>query len=131
MSTNAPPDKRPISVLWLTSGLGCDGDSIAMTSATSPSIEDLLRGCLPGMPPVIDPNDIYSETRAGKLSPVVKGFAELVYVPNSGSNTVDVIDPHSSTSFHLDTVGQCDSRRWHGDHELRFPPLSASTEDPA
>jgi DNA-binding beta-propeller fold protein YncE len=50
---------------------------------------------LPGMPPVIDPNDIYSETRAGKLSPVVKGFAELVYVPNSGSNTVDVIDQHT------------------------------------
>ena len=53
MSATAPPDKRPINVLWLTSGLGCDGDSVAMTSATSPSIEDLLRGCLPGMPPLI------------------------------------------------------------------------------
>ena len=31
-------------VLWLTSGLGCDGDSIAMTAATNPSLEDLLRG---------------------------------------------------------------------------------------
>ena len=37
-----------MNVLWLTSGLGCDGDSLAMTSATNPSIEDLLRGCLPG-----------------------------------------------------------------------------------
>jgi YVTN family beta-propeller protein len=52
-------------------------------------------GPLPGMPPVIDPHDIYSETRAGKLSPAVKGFPDLVYVPNSGSNTVDVIDPHT------------------------------------
>ena len=50
---------------------------------------------LPGMPPVIDPNDIYSETHVGKLSPVVKAFPERVYVPNSGSNTVDVIDPHT------------------------------------
>jgi len=50
---------------------------------------------LPGMPPVVDPADIYSETRAGHLSPVVKGFPELVYVPNSGSGTVDVIDPHT------------------------------------
>src|ERR1700678_3446270 len=44
------------------------------------------------MPPVVDPNDIYSETHAGKLSPTVRGFAELVYVPHTGSNTVDVID---------------------------------------
>ncbi len=46
-------ERRPISVLWITSGLGCDGDSIAMTAATNPSIEDLLRGCMPGMPPVL------------------------------------------------------------------------------
>ena len=45
--------RRPVNVMWLTTGLGCDGDSIAMTSATNPSVEDLLRGCLPGMPPVI------------------------------------------------------------------------------
>ena len=43
----------PVRVLWMTSGLGCDGDSIALTAATNPSLEDLLRGCLPGMPPVI------------------------------------------------------------------------------
>lgn len=48
---------------------------------------------LPGMPPVIDPNDIYSEIRVGKLSPVVKNFPTRVYVPNSGGNSVDVIDP--------------------------------------
>src|SRR5580693_8171198 len=53
---------------------------------------------LPGMPPVMDANDIYSETRAGKLSPAAKGFPDLVYVPNSGSNTVDVIDPRT---FHI------------------------------
>jgi len=47
------------------------------------------------MPPVTDPNDIYSETHAGKLSPAVRGFPDLVYVPNSGSNTVDVIDPRT------------------------------------
>src|SRR5579883_2025360 len=50
---------------------------------------------LPGMPRVLNPNDIYSEARPGNLSPAVKGFPERVYVPNSGSNTVDVIDPHT------------------------------------
>jgi hydrogenase small subunit len=52
------PERHPVSLLWLTTGLGCDGDSIAMTSATNPSLEDLLRGCLPGMPPVILHNPV-------------------------------------------------------------------------
>jgi YVTN family beta-propeller protein len=48
---------------------------------------------LPGMPPVPDPQNIYSETASGKMSPAVKGFPARIYVPNSGSNVVDVIDP--------------------------------------
>jgi hydrogenase small subunit len=39
-------------IVWITAGLGCDGDTIAMTAATNPSIEDLLRGALPGIPSV-------------------------------------------------------------------------------
>jgi hydrogenase small subunit len=39
-----------IDILWLTAGLGCDGDTIAMTAATQPSLEDLLGGVLPGVP---------------------------------------------------------------------------------
>ena len=50
------------------------------------------RAVLPGMPPVLDWNNIYSEAAAGKLSPVVKDFPNYLYVPNSKSNTVDVID---------------------------------------
>jgi hydrogenase small subunit len=52
--------REPVSVLWITSGLGCDGDSIALTAATNPSLEDLLRGCLPGMPPVILYNPVFA-----------------------------------------------------------------------
>jgi len=48
---------------------------------------------LPGMPPVLDPNDIYAADRPGLLSSVVRGFVSRVYVPNTESNTVDVIDP--------------------------------------
>ena len=51
------------------------------------------QGPLPGMPPVVDPMDIYSEDRPGNLSPTVKGFKSLIYIPNPGSNSVDVIDP--------------------------------------
>lgn len=48
---------------------------------------------LPGMPPVLDPNDIYSETRQEKISPSIQNFPVRVYVPNGQSDTVDVIDP--------------------------------------
>jgi YVTN family beta-propeller protein len=45
------------------------------------------------MPPVTDPKNIYAETSAGKLSPATRNITPRIYVPNSGSNTVDVIDP--------------------------------------
>jgi YVTN family beta-propeller protein len=48
---------------------------------------------VPGMPPVIDPNNLYSETQAGKLSPAVSGALPRVYVPDRQSNDVTVIDP--------------------------------------
>jgi hydrogenase small subunit len=41
---------QEIEVLWITAGLGCDGDTIAMTAATQPSLEDLVQGALPGIP---------------------------------------------------------------------------------
>ena len=46
-----------------------------------------------GMPPVPDPQNLYSETAAGKLSPAVQGDLERVYVPHVTSNDVYVIDP--------------------------------------
>lgn len=45
------------------------------------------------MPPVLDPSDIYAADHAGNLSPAVRDFPSRIYVPNSGSNTVDIIDP--------------------------------------
>jgi hydrogenase small subunit len=46
------PALEELDVLWLTAGLGCDGDTIAVTAATQPSIEDLILGALPGIPRV-------------------------------------------------------------------------------
>jgi YVTN family beta-propeller protein len=37
--------------------------------------------------------DVYAADRPGRLSPAVRRFRSLIYVPNSGSNTVDEIDP--------------------------------------
>src|SRR4051794_41252538 len=46
------PAIREVDVLWITAGLGCDGDTISITAATQPSIEDILLGALPGLPKV-------------------------------------------------------------------------------
>jgi YVTN family beta-propeller protein len=50
---------------------------------------------VPGMPPVVDPNNLYSETRPDKLSPAVAKHLSRVYVPNRKSNDVWVIDPET------------------------------------
>jgi hydrogenase small subunit len=54
MTTNHPHRDTPpfaeIDVLWITAGLGCDGDTISMTAATQPSLEDILRVVYPGFP---------------------------------------------------------------------------------
>src|ERR1700692_578099 len=55
------------------------------------SLPDLLAG----MPPVVDPSNLYSETGAGKLSPAVAGALPRVCVPDVTSNDVYVIDPSS------------------------------------
>ena len=48
---------------------------------------------VPGMPAVIDKNNLYSEIVTGRISPATAGALERVYVPNRGANTVSVIDP--------------------------------------
>ena len=46
-------ERGTVHVLWTTAGLGCDGESVAMTAATSPSLEDLLSGVIPGSPRIV------------------------------------------------------------------------------
>jgi YVTN family beta-propeller protein len=48
---------------------------------------------LPGMPPPLDPDDLYAADRPGALSDAVRGDPFRVYVPNNLSDTVSVIDP--------------------------------------
>jgi hydrogenase small subunit len=41
-----------VHILWITAGLGCDGDSVSITAATQPGIEDVVLGAIPGLPKV-------------------------------------------------------------------------------
>jgi DNA-binding beta-propeller fold protein YncE len=52
----------------------------------------LSRAQLRGMPPPLDPHDVYAATRPGRLSPATAGALPYVYVPHTRSNEVVVID---------------------------------------
>jgi YVTN family beta-propeller protein len=64
-----------------------------------------MRAGLPGMPEY-DPSDVYEADRPNELSPVVKNFPNYVYVPNSDSNTVSVIDPATYKVVRTVDVGE-------------------------
>ncbi len=78
-------------LVWFfaTGGLG-GGTQPATTPAGS-----ARKSQSPRIPPLLDPNDVYAADRPGRLSPVVRRFPSRVYVPNSESNTVSVINPHT------------------------------------
>jgi YVTN family beta-propeller protein len=99
-------------------------------------------GPLPGMPPIIDPHNIYSEDTAGKINPAIKDFPALVYVPNTKSNTVDVIDQktfkivnhfpvgrepqHVTPSWDLKTLWALSD---HGDNIRRIDPATGKEHE--
>jgi YVTN family beta-propeller protein len=69
-----------------------------------PTRADLRTG-LPGMPPY-DPADVDFADGPDNLSPVVKDMPSFVYVPNSDSNTVSVIDPATYQVIRTVPVGE-------------------------
>jgi hydrogenase small subunit len=76
-----PPEV--IEILWINGGLSCDGESVAITGATQPSIEDLVMGAIPGLPKVNLHNpflsyengdefmDFFYQAEAGRLDPFI------------------------------------------------------------
>lgn len=77
---------------------GCGGGSSTSGHRTTPSpIGASHVGTAPSVPVAgsipasLDPSNVYAAERPGLLSPAVRGDPALVYVPNSVSNTVDVI----------------------------------------
>src|SRR6476661_1801817 len=60
------PAVPEIHVLWMTTGLGCDGDSVSVTAATLPSIEDVVMGAIPGLPKVHLHNPVLAFEQGGE-----------------------------------------------------------------
>ena len=72
-----------IDVLWITAGLGCDGETIALTGATQPSLEEIVLGAMPWAPKINFRNPLlarengdeflapFRQAAEGKLSPFI------------------------------------------------------------
>jgi YVTN family beta-propeller protein len=83
------------AVLAALAGCGTDqrsDEALGTKGAREPAKPKAVAG-LPGMPPVLDPKDAYAADRPNALAPVAKKFLSRVYVPNTESDTISVIDP--------------------------------------
>ena len=104
-------DKRPFagSALLLaalaTFGAGLWTAARAVDAPTAVPRAAAPVATVPGMAPVPDPSNLYSETAAGKMSANVAGALERVYVPNHKGHTVSVIDPATLKVTHSFKVG--------------------------
>ncbi|MEU3075481.1 beta-propeller fold lactonase family protein [Streptomyces laurentii] len=109
----------PAAALLLALGTGltaCGGGSSPVSPAATGTKEAAALpavpkrpadpDALPGMPPPLDPHDLYAADRPNALSPVVKDFPSRVYVPNTNSNTVSVIDPATYKVIETIPVGK-------------------------
>jgi YVTN family beta-propeller protein len=68
--------------------LALGAGALAFAQAPAPAVTTV-----PGMPPVPDARNLYSETGSDRMSPAVAGDLPRVYVPHVRGNDVYVIDP--------------------------------------
>ncbi len=59
-----------------------------------------------GIPPLLDPHDVYAADRPGEIARAAAADPARVYVPNSESNTVDVIDQRTGRIVEHFATGQ-------------------------
>lgn len=60
--TKAPTDAavEEVHILWTSEGMSCDGDTVSVTAASLPSLEDVVLGAIPGLPKVVLHNKVLS-----------------------------------------------------------------------
>ena len=54
-----------VHILWTSEGMSCDGDSVSITAAMQPSLEDVVLGLLPGLPKVHLHNKVLAYSLGG------------------------------------------------------------------
>src|SRR5213592_1147756 len=66
MTNPMAPGFEEIHILWTSEGMSCDGDSVSVTAASLPSIEDVLLGAVPGLPKVHLHNKVLDPSLGGE-----------------------------------------------------------------
>ncbi len=67
---------KEVHILWISEGMSCDGDTVSITAATQPSIEDVVLGLIPGLPKVYLHNKVLAYSLGGSNAPGVDDFLE-------------------------------------------------------
>jgi len=85
VEAQAPSGVDEVHILWISEGMSCDGDTVSITAAGQPSIEDVLLGAIPGLPKVNLHNKVLSPTLGGEefLAPfraAVEGTLDAPFV---------------------------------------------------
>jgi DNA-binding beta-propeller fold protein YncE len=70
--------------------IACGGNGTSTKRATTH-----VKAAALSVPPLLNPSNVYAADVAGNFSPTVRADPPLIYVPNSLSNTVDVINPRT------------------------------------
>jgi hydrogenase small subunit len=146
------PAVPEIDILWITAGLSCDGDTVSITAATQPSLEDIVLGAIPGLPRVRFHNPVlayengdrflepFRRAGAGQLGPfilVVEGsipnernkaegyWAGLGADPQTGQPilTCDWIDRLAPRAWAVVAAGTCAT--FGGIHAMAGNPTGA------
>lgn len=87
--------RLPVALVAAALLAACSGPSRTAAPAPSPGLPSASPTASPstGIPPLLDPHDVYAAGRPGLLAAETRLARPLVYVPNSKDNTVSVIDP--------------------------------------
>jgi hydrogenase small subunit len=64
--TQREPAVKEVHILWTPDGMSCDGDTVSVTAATQPSIEDIVMGAIPGLPKVHLHNRVLAYSLGGE-----------------------------------------------------------------
>src|ERR1700733_5079135 len=78
-----------------TTGTGTSATTGTGMSATTVAAGGRLHAAHDLVWAPVNPHNVYAADWSGDLSPVVRRDRPLIYVPNSGSATVDEIDPYT------------------------------------
>jgi NADH ubiquinone oxidoreductase, 20 Kd subunit len=106
-----------IEVLWLTAGLGCDGETVAITAATQPSIEDLVREAIPSVPEMILRNPLLAAENGDEGYWAGLGCNRETGQPIPTCAWIDRLAPHA---WAVAAIGACAS--YGGIHPMEGNP---------